>query len=551
MNLRPYQREALDAIHEQLETKNSTLAVLPTGTGKTIIFGQLIHERLSLIPRGRAMVLTHRKELIRQAGQQIERLTGLRCDVEMADERAGDGTWQGGAPIVVATVQTLASARRLTKFNPQRFSTLVCDEAHHYTAPMFRTPIDHFRRNPDLKVLGVSATPDRADEESLGQIFETVAYDYQLWDAIMDGWLVPLKHWAKRLVGLDLSKVHTRGGELDKGELARELAANENLEAIAAATVESAGTRRTLLFSDSVDNAERLTAILNGHRRGEARLLVGCTPDDERDEVVADYRAGRFQYLVNVGVCTEGFDVPEIACVSLARPTKSRSLAAQMIGRGTRPAESIADTINDLPNDMARRAAIAAGDKPDLLVIDFVDNTYRHDLMHPADVLGGRISDRAVELANRQAREERPIDVIEELERAEATIRRNDELIRAERDRKGVRAVIADSSDPFSIYGLSRRARRGWEKDLPMRNDQYQKLKRWRIKKFETLGYGDAEQIIEEVRSRARRGLLTLNQEIVLKRFGYNCKDVSFEVARQRLDALAVNGWKRPQKALT
>jgi superfamily II DNA or RNA helicase len=412
---------------------------------------------------------------------------------------------------------------------------------------MFRAPINHFRQNQNLKTLGVTATPDRTDEKLLGQVFGPAAYDYVLWDAVMDGWLVPLKHWAKQLVGLDLSKVKTVAGELNGADLAREIAANQNLEAIAAATVECAGNRQTLIFADSVENAETLTVIFNGHKRGEARLLVGVTPDDERDEIIADYRAGRFQYLINVGVCTEGFDVPNIGCISLARPTKSRSLCAQMIGRGTRPSESIADALNDYPNDLARRAAIAASNKPDLLVIDFVDNTHRHDLVHPANILGGRICERAVELANRAAENGKPVDIIEQLETSEREIRRNDELLNAAKDRAGVQARTRQGSDPFSVYGLSRRERRGWESETPMTDAQRAKIEKWKIKKAENLTESEAQQIVEEVQRRARMGLLTLNQDRVLRRYGYQTEHMTFEQAHRSMDELAANNWQRPK----
>lgn len=537
MNLRAYQREALEAVHEKWDASDSTLAVMPTGTGKTIVFGHLIRERLNL---GRAMVLAHRKELIWQAAEKVEAVTGVRCGVEMADNCA-----PRGSPIVIATVQTLASNGRIERFSPDQFATLIADEAHHYVAPMFRAPIEYFQQNPALKVLGVTATPDRKDEEALGQVFHTVAYDYSIWDAIMDGWLVRLKHWAKQLVGLDLSGVKMTDGELNGRQLAEEIAKNENLEAIAAATVECAGDRRTLVFADSVENAAQLVSILDGHRRGQVRLLVDKTPRQERECVVRDYRAGAFQFLVNVGICTEGFDIPEISCVALARPTGSRALMAQMCGRGTRPAPGIADELGMMPNDVARRAAIAASNKPDCLIIDFVDATYRHDLVHPANILGGRISDRTVQQVNESARRGLPQDLLDATREAEAQIVRNDELTARCRGRADVRSRTKTAVDPFAAYGLIRRERRGWESDEPLDERQREKLTKWNIKGFESLTFSEAEQIVEEVRSRARRGLLTLNQEKLLRRYGYACDGMSYEAARSLIDSLAANGWRR------
>ena len=552
--LRPYQREALDAIHERLAVDQSTLAVLATGTGKTQIFCHLIQERLK---QGRAMIVAHRDELIGQAAHRIESIVGQKADIEMAERWAGDGTMHGGAPIVVASIQSLCSGERLSRFNPDEFATLIIDEAHHAVANTYLRVLEHFRTSSIIRILGVTATPDRKDEEALGQVFQSVAYDYEIIDAVIDGWLVrPLCRTVK-LHGLDLSGVRTVAGEFNGRDLANELSKNQNLEAIAAAIIENSGDRRTLVFSDSITesvveddvrtvyegNAPKLTVMLNGHKPDSARLIHGGTPREERHDIIDAYRDGKFQYLVNVGIATEGFDVPDISCVVLARPTKSRALCSQMCGRGTRPASALAELLNDLPNDVARRQAIAESTKPSLLIIDFVDNTERHDLIHPPDILGGRVSSRAVEQVEKEC-QGLPTDIIAALERVECEIRHNDELAAAARDRQGVKAVSQKKDkDPFAIYGLIRREHRGWEKDNPMTVAQREKMEKWKIKKAETLTGSEAQQIIQEVQRRAQGGLLTLNQERVLKRYGYQTEHMSYETAHGLMDKLAANNW--------
>ena len=171
MRMRPYQREALQAIKREWESVTSTLAVLPTGTGKTILFASLIRSEFP----ARALVLAHREELIFQAADKVQRVTGFQCEVEMANYRADlSGGLFGGPQVVVSTIQTQCSGAdgsgRMSRFDPRMFGLLIIDEAHHTTAQTYRRVIDYYRQNPQLKVLGVTATPDRADEQALGQV---------------------------------------------------------------------------------------------------------------------------------------------------------------------------------------------------------------------------------------------------------------------------------------------------------------------------------------------------------------------------------------------
>jgi superfamily II DNA or RNA helicase len=136
------------------------------------------------------MVLAHREELIFQAKDKIHTVTGLEVQVEMGAYRSQHGLF-GAAPVIVSTVQTHTAGNdgggRMTKFEPEDFGLLIIDEAHHATAGSYKRCIEWYKRNPELKILGVTATPDRSDEQALGQIFDTVAYDYEVMDAIQGG----------------------------------------------------------------------------------------------------------------------------------------------------------------------------------------------------------------------------------------------------------------------------------------------------------------------------------------------------------------------------
>ena len=171
MKLRDYQQRASDAIAEAFASSSTTLCVMPTGTGKTILFAHVIDR---MIDRGRAMILAHRAELIYQAVARIKDAIGLHADIDMADMRADAAGWFK-APVIVSTIQTQIAGfdgyKRCQRFDPMDFELLVIDEAHHAPAKSYRRVIEHYQTNPNLKVLGVTATPDRHDEKALGQVF--------------------------------------------------------------------------------------------------------------------------------------------------------------------------------------------------------------------------------------------------------------------------------------------------------------------------------------------------------------------------------------------
>ena len=261
MDLRPYQSAASDAIFAEWRENHSTLVVMPTGGGKTILFADVIRR---MFPR-RALVLAHREELIFQARDKIQRVTGLQADVEMGEYRAEGGLFDA-ARVVVSTIQTQCSGGdgggRMGKFDPQRFGVLIIDEAHHATSQSYRRVIDYYRTNPALKVLGVTATPDRTDEEALGQVFQSVAFDYDVLDAINDGWLVPIEQQMVHVEGLDYSSIRTTAGDLNGGDLAAVLEAEKNLQQMASASLQIIGRRRA-------DGEVRpATVRLVDHRRG-------------------------------------------------------------------------------------------------------------------------------------------------------------------------------------------------------------------------------------------------------------------------------------------
>lgn len=546
MRLRPYQNEAVDAVLKAWRDHPSTLLVLPTGCGKTIAFADIIRR----VQPQRAMVLAHREELIFQAQKKIEQVTGLDVQVEMAGYHADMLGMHGAPQVVVSTVQTHTAGGdgggRMTKFDPMDFGVLIIDEGHHATAGSYKRCIDWYRRNPDLRVLGVTATPDRADEEALGQIYDSVAFDYEVLDAIDHGWLVPIEQQMIHVEGLDFSACRTTAGDLNGADLAAVMEEETPLHGIADPTFRIARDRRALVFAASVEQAERLSEILNRLRPGCSAWVCGKTDKDERRKMLSDFAAGKIQFVVNVGCLTEGFDDAGVELVIMGRPTKSRSLYAQMIGRATRPAEDIAHILNDEPHAEARRAMIAASRKPSCEVVDFVGNSGKHKLCTSADVLGGKVSDEAIAMAVKRVREAGgPVDMAKALDQAQADIDRKRQAEEAQRASLVARAKFtATRVNPFDVFDIKPVRERGWDQGKKLSDKQRDLLSKAKIDP-DSVSYSQAKQLIDEMFRRWDSGLATFGQAKILKKSGF-VAPMRREEASKAIDQIATRqGWAK------
>lgn len=473
MNLRPYQQEASDAVVAKFVAgEKSTLVVMPTGTGKTVLFAAIINRIDEWKPRGRAMVIAHREELIRQAAHKIHAVTGEMPDIEMAGERADINMFHQ-ARIVVASKDTLRGDR-LKRFKPEEFGIIITDEAHHAIADTYLNVYTHFKNVPHL---GVTATPDRYDEEKLGSVYASVAFDYELPQAIEDGWLCPIRERIVEIHNLDYSKVRTTAGDLNGRDLAEVLSNEKVLLGQVDATLREAGGRKALVFSspgyktegeDTFRISERLTEIFNRDRPGlsgpgTARLITGETDKEERKQTLKDYQANHFQVLTNVGVFTEGFDEPSIKLVVMARATKSRSLYAQIVGRGTRPLPGLVDGVESAEE---RRAAIAASDKPYCEVLDFSGNAGNHKLIHVSDILGTGYTEQEIALAEKTVKKAKgAVDVSTALKDARKEISEKKQQEAKERFMrafiKGTAQYSVRQVDPFDPNDIDRRKQNG------------------------------------------------------------------------------------------
>ena len=509
-SLRPYQTTAIDRIGGELGTNRSTLLVMATGTGKTTVFGEVARAW-----PGRVLVLAHRDELIEQARSRLSVMTQEYVGVEQA------GWSAQGERIVIGSVQTLSRPTRLARFDADRFSLVIVDEAHHAVSPSYRKVLDHFT---GAKVLGVTATPDRSDESAMGQVFESVAFVYDIQDGIRDQWLVPVSCQMVHVAGVDLSAVKTTAGDLNQGQLDAVMASEEALHGIARPTLELAGDRRTILFTTSVDNAHRLAEVLNRYRAGSARAVDGETSKDDRRAILRDHKAGAYQFLCNVGVLTEGYDDPGVSCIAMGRPTKSRALYTQCIGRGLRPAPG----------------------KTDCLVLDFAGNSGRHKLVSALDILAGKWPEAVVERAKKDAKGGRSEEA---LERAAAAMdaEKAAEVAREAAKRARIKATVSYKAhvvDPFAVFGMRDSTDTGYYKSDAITPGQVQTLGKFKVDIPPGCTKGQASRLIDTAMSRMKRGLATYKQCRLLSSKGIDGTRMYMTTAGKVIDAIVKNGWQ-------
>ena len=515
VELRPYQQEAVDAIlGEWHKGTRKTLLVLPTGTGKTIVFASVAE---ACVREGRrVLVLAHRGELLEQAADKIRKTTGLACAVEKADQTCR-GQW---FRVVVGSVQTLMREKRLSQFPPDYFGTIIIDEAHHSISNSYQVILQHFS---DALVLGVTATPDRGDMRDLGEFYESIAYEYTLPQAIKSGYLCKIKALTIPLK-LDISNVGISSGDYAAGELGSAL--DPYLEQIAHEMVTYCKDKKTVVFLPLVSTSQKFRNILNAN--GFTAAEVNGNSDD-RKQVLEDFDQGEYNVLCNSMLLTEGWDCPSVDCIIVLRPTKIRSLYCQMVGRGTR---------------------LHPG-KDHLLLLDFLWHTERHELCHPAHLICEN-DEVARKMTKNLESAGMPID-IEEAEKTAAddvVAAREEALAKQLEEMKRRKQKLVD---PLQ-YEMSIQA-----EDLvnyvpvfpaemaPPSDKQLKALEKFGILPDVVENSGKASLLLNRLAKRRDEGLATPKQIRFLEARNFNHVGTwSFNDANNMISRISANGWRIP-----
>ena len=311
MQLRPYQQECIETILRKGDGRY--LCCLATGMGKTVIFAN--------IPRaGNTLILSHRQELVMQP------LKYFNCEtaVEMGAS-SGNRLGKAVAPVTSASVQTFC--KRFANYDRDAFHTIIIDEAHHAASESYLRILDYFRPN---RLLGFTATPNRADGQGLEKVFDEIIFRKDLRYGIENGYLSPIR--CKRVnIGYDLRSVTVRMGDYSPKDLDRVVNVEKCNQAIAD-VVKSIAELPCLIFAVDVEHAKAIAERIPG-------AVALSAESRDRNEVVEAYKRGEVKVLVNCALFTEGTDLPNTRTVIIARPTKSVGLYTQMVGRGTRLAE--------------------------------------------------------------------------------------------------------------------------------------------------------------------------------------------------------------------
>lgn len=518
LQMRPYQQAAREAIHaEWNDGRRRTLLVLPTGTGKTIVFAAVTEDQVR--SGSRVLVLAHRGELLEQAADKIKRSTGLASAVEKAEQTCLD-SW---CRVVVGSVQSLQRPARLEQFPADYFGTIIIDEAHHAITDGYQRVLEHF---PEANVLGVTATPDRGDMRNLGEVFDSLAYEYKLTQAIREGYLCPILAQTIPLQ-LDISQVTLSGGDFAVGGLGTAL--DPYLEQIAAEMQTACAGRKTVVFLPLIKTSRKFRDILNskGFRAAEVN-----GQSEDRTEILSDFSNGKYNVLCNSMLLTEGWDCPSVDCIVVLRPTKVRSLYSQMVGRGTRLSPETG--------------------KKDLLLLDFLWLTERHELCRPADII---CENREVsrKMTENLAQAGCPEDIEQAAEQASADVvaQREEALAKqlAEMRRRKKKLV-----DPLQ-YEMSIQAEDltgyvpsfGWEMGPPSEK-QTAALEKFGILPDAVESAGKAQMLLDRLNKRRGAGLTTPKQIRCLEKYGFQHVGTwRFSDAKYMIDRIAANGWRVPQ----
>lgn len=517
--LRPYQQQARDRIHAEWDAGHTrTLLVLPTGTGKTIVFASVAADQVRA--GDRVLILAHRGELLEQAADKLQRSTGLVSAVEKAESTCLDSWFR----VVVGSVQTLQRTARLERFPQDYFGTIIIDEAHHAITDGYRRILDYFS---GAKVLGVTATPDRGDMRNLGEVFDSLAFEYKLTDAIKEGYLCKIMAQTVPLQ-LDISSVTMSGGDYAVGDLGTAL--DPYLEQIAAEMARRCKSRKTVVFLPLIKTSQKFRDLLNAH--GFRAAEVNGQSDDRR-QVLADFDAGKYNVLCNSMLLTEGWDCPSVDCVVVLRPTKVRSLYSQMVGRGTR---------------------LSPG-KTDLLLLDFLWMTDKHELCRPADLV---CEDRTVarQMTEHLAETGCPEDIEEAAAQASEDVvaQREEALAKQLEEQRRKKAKLVD---PLQ-YEMSIQAEDlsgyvptfGWEAGPPS-DKQTAALEKLGILPDAVESAGKAALLLDRLHKRQTEGLTTPKQIRLLERYGFrHVGSWSFDAASRMINRIAAGGWRGVPKGV-
>lgn len=516
MRLRPYQQAAVNAVLNEWyqENHSRTLAILPTGCGKTVIFSE-ITKREVMEQQHKVLILAHREELLLQAQDKLFKTTGLYAELE----KGKSSTVDSKAPVVIGSIQTLCRARRLNQFTPDTFNCIIIDEAHHCLSESYQRVLWYFK---NAHVLGVTATPDRGDKKELAEYFNSTAYQYNLLDAIKEGYLTPIS-LLKLDVSIDLSNVHIRNGDYDENDLGESI--RPYLYDIASKLKANCFGRKIAVFLPLISISQEFAKIMN--EMGFCAVEVNGSSKDRKEKLEA-FDKGQYNVITNAMLITEGWDCPSVDCIVVLRPTKIRSLYAQMVGRGLRLSPET--------------------DKKDCQLVDFMWLSDRHDLCKASCLVCE--TDEQSRILQEMMSETAEIDLMTAAQEA------NKKLLEEEDEEPKEKSSTEDAVRKNLINNLNIL---NVEQDSMLSIVNHEDIYRWeqepasekQVQMLEKNGFkltnvskGMASKIISIIVDRNKNGLATFKQVKLLKSHGLkNAERWSMDEASRCISYLAAHNW--------
>lgn len=538
---RDYQQLAVDAAFAHYDAgKAGTLVRIPTGTGKTCVGAWIANRWIQRNPeRNRVIVLCTETVLVEQFADDIYKILGEMPLIEMGNKKT-----YGDVPVVIACRASLGlrevageTASRLFKFDPNKNWLVVCDESHKFTRHMTACKhiFDHFEQNPNSRRLGLTATPERLDKISPYVLFPSVASDYKLYDinggpsAVNDGWAV---RYDQRFVVVESVKFKDVGSrDWRDGEIAKELDDAKVIGKYVIPTIEHVGDRKTLIFSPTTEMAVHVALFINSHLGYNAAEFVhgGIRDRNVRMDIYRRHQAGEFQFLSACSLCKEGYNDPTIKAVAVFRPTKSKSLAEQMKGRGCRPLSGVVSSDMTIEE---RLSAIAASDKASCMIVDLVGVSGMRDCASTAQIMAEGKPDVVIERANKKLLDAQndgePLDVETAINEAEQEIATEEEKAKRAAEEAEAAKLAREEEMELARATAQRRAELGME--VTYTTQQVEQ--------------GEGGVIIQKDGKRVK--MITIGQQNYLRRFGikFDAEVVSIKVAKRVISQI-VNGEKR------
>lgn len=546
--LRPYQQEDGDAVMAAFEQHQRVLGEAATGLGKAVLIQWLVKQ---FVDQGRrVLVLADMGVLVDQLAATIRNGTGIEPAIERADERA-DGFLRHKSPVIVSTVQTQFSgpnhAMRCMRFDPHEFGLVVADEAEAFIAPKYRAVLKHYlKTNKRCKLFGCTATPLRSDGQGMGRVFQHVAFRRPIRWGVENGYLVPPRQGSV-VVNADWSTLRTSKGDYADSSLSRilsDMGEQKSLE-FAKGIIDQAGDKQSIVVLPKVNNAIAVSQFINAHSPNSARFIHGRMADAEVRETLDAHKAHEFQFLCSVNMLTKGYDDPGIHNIFMCRPTRSKRLYTQVLGRGARLADP---SIGGLESVEERRSAIYRSEKPYMTMFNMVGQVPTVRDLNVVDVLAGReVEPSARALASKRMQDRPDRDALAEIEAAiaeDAAIR--EQLAAEERERVRVEAeVVARFTDPFGAVSQPEfKDRIPWQSATKPAPRTVELLRRNRVPQhvIERLSASEAGQLSRRIIQRHHVGLSTYRQCEFLRQHGIDAHNMTKAEASERIDKVIGGG---------